>query len=163
MATNWIDDQLEVLKLQGLALATMAGPAMSSLPKNLTADVQHAVNKGESLGPGKQLILHRNPSAIAATLSPAYGNLSMSCFAEHASPVLHVSLGHPRGDFDIFATSGEPTAWVLLWKNRSRPIGVRVCLVAQFDFFSTAFDPRAWRMVVFWKEDSGRQQPICYT
>ena len=61
------------------------------------------------------------------------------------------------GDFDIFAASGESTAWVLLWKTRSRPIGVRVCPVAQFDFFSTAFDPREWTMVVFWKEDSGRK------
>ena len=61
------------------------------------------------------------------------------------------------GDFDIFAASGESTAWVLLWKTRSRPIGVRVCPVAQFNFFSTAFDPREWTMVVFWKEDSGRQ------
>ena len=68
--------------------------------------------------------------------------------------LLQGTLGH---DFDIFAASGESTAWVLLWKTRSRPVGVRVCPVAQFDFFSTAFDPREWTMVVFWKEDSGRQ------
>ena len=54
-------------------------------------------------------------------------------------------------------SGGESTAWVLLWKTRSRSIGVRVCLVAQVNFFSTAFDPRAWTMVVFWKEDSGRR------
>ena len=64
------------------------------------------------------------------------------------------------GDFDIFAASGETTAWVLLWKTRSRPIGVRVCPVSQFDFFSTAFGPRAWRMAVFWKDDAGRQLPL---
>ena len=52
------------------------------------------------------------------------------------------------GDFDIFAASGESTAWVLLWKNRSRPIRVKVCPVAQFNFFSTAFDPRERTMVV---------------
>ena len=68
--------------------------------------------------------------------------------------LLQGTLGH---DFDIFAASGESTAWVLLWKTRSRPSGVRVCPVAQFDFFSTVFDPREWTMVVFWKEDSGRQ------
>ena len=62
--------------------------------------------------------------------------------------------------FDIFAASGEFTAWVLLWKTRSRPIGVRVCPVAQFNFFNTAFDPRAWTMVVFWKETLGRQPQI---
>ena len=28
-------------------------------------------------------------------------------------------------DFDIFAASGESTAWVLIWTTRSRPIGVR--------------------------------------
>ena len=46
---------------------------------------------------------------------------------------------------------------MLLWKARSRPIGVRACPVAQFNFFNTAFDPREWTMVVFWKEDSGCQ------
>ena len=43
-------------------------------------------------------------------------------------------------NFDIFAASGESTAWVLLWEIRSRSIGVTVCPVAQFNFFSTAFD-----------------------
>ena len=38
-------------------------------------------------------------------------------------------------NFDIFATSGESTAWVLLWKTRSRSIGVRVCPVAQIQLF----------------------------
>ena len=36
--------------------------------------------------------------------------------------------------FDIFAASGESIAWVFLWKTRSTPIGVSVCLVAPFDF-----------------------------
>ena len=63
-------------------------------------------------------------------------------------------------NFDIFAASGESTAWVLLWKTRSRPIGVRACLEAQFNFFSVSFDPRAWTMVVFWKETLGRQPQI---
>ena len=64
------------------------------------------------------------------------------------------------GNFVIFAASGESTAWVLLWKTRSRPIGVRVCPVAQFNSLRTAFDPREWTMVVFWKEDSGRQPQL---
>ena len=68
--------------------------------------------------------------------------------------ILQGTLG---GNLDIFAASGESTAWVLLWKTRSRPIGVRVCPAAQFSFFSTAFDPRAWALVVFWKEILGRQ------
>ena len=61
---------------------------------------------------------------------------------------------------DIFAASSESTALVFLWKTRSRPLGVRVCPVAQFNFFSTALDPRVWTMVVFWKEDSGRQPQL---
>ena len=65
--------------------------------------------------------------------------------------------GTLRGNFDIFAASGESTAWVLFWKTHSRPIGVRGCPVAQFGFFGTAFDPRAWTTVLFWKENSGRQ------
>ena len=77
--------------------------------------------------------------------------------AECASPVLYVTSGHPRSDFDIFAVSGDSTSLVLLLKTRSRPIGVRVCPLVQFNFFSTAFDPREWTIVVFWKEDSGRQ------
>ena len=64
------------------------------------------------------------------------------------------------GDFDIFAASGESTAWALLWKTRSRPIGVKVCFANLFNFFSTAFDPRAWTMVVFWKENLGRQPQL---
>ena len=71
--------------------------------------------------------------------------------------ILQGTLG---GNFDIFAASGESTAWVLLWKTRSRPIGVRVCLVAQFNFSKTAFDPRAWTVVVFWKECLGRQPQL---
>ena len=63
-------------------------------------------------------------------------------------------------DFDIIAASGESTAWVLLRKTRSRPIGVRVCPVAQFNIFSTAFDPCEWTLAVFWNEGSGRQPQL---
>ena len=69
-------------------------------------------------------------------------------FTEYALPVLHVASGHPRLRFDIFTASGEYTAWVVLWKTLSRPIGVRVCPVAQLNFFSTAFDLREWTIVV---------------
>ena len=50
LATDWIKDRPEGLKLQNLAVATMTGPAMSSLPENMTADVRYANNKYESLG-----------------------------------------------------------------------------------------------------------------
>ena len=56
LATNWIKDRLEVR-------------ALSSLPRNLTADVQYAFHKCESL-PRQQLILHGNPSATARDFSP---------------------------------------------------------------------------------------------
>ena len=42
-------------------------------------------------------------------ISPAHGSPSTSCFTEHA--LLQGILG---SDFDIFAASGESTAWVLL-------------------------------------------------
>ena len=71
-------------------------------------------------------------------------NMQFECFL--------ISQGNLGGNFDIFAASGESTAWVLFWKTRSRPIGVRVCPVAQFKFVKTASDPRQWTMVVFWKE-----------
>ena len=69
---------------------------MSILWKNLTADVQHAVTKCDLLGPGQQVILHGNPSAIAATFSPHMAVLRCVVFTEYALPVLHVASGHPR-------------------------------------------------------------------
>ena len=80
---------------------------------------------------------------------PLYGRASTSFFTKYVLPLLHDASGTLGGDFDIFAASGESTVWVLLWKTRSRPIGVRLCLVAQSKFF------RVWTRVVFWKENSG--------
>ena len=42
LATMWIKDRPEGLKLQNLALATTTGPAVCSQPKNISADVQYA-------------------------------------------------------------------------------------------------------------------------
>ena len=161
LATNWIDDRPEGLKLQNLALATMAGPVMSSSPINLTADVQHAINKCESSGPAQQLILHGNSSAIAATFSHHMAILrrfffyricisSAACCFRASSVAILTSL-QPAVNLLPGCSSGKPV---------QRPFGVRVCPVAQLDFFSPAFDPRAWTTVVFWKEDSGRQLPL---
>ena len=129
----------------------------------MTADVQHAINKCESLGSGKQLILHGNPSAIAKDFSP-----HMAVLRRHFLPNMHFQCcmllqGTLGGNLDIFAASGESTALVLLWKTCSRPIGVRVCPVTQFNFFRTAFDPREWTMVVFWKEKFWTSVPVDYT
>ena len=72
------------------------------------------------------MVLHGNPSVIARDLSP-----HMAVFRRHFLLNVHFqcclllqgTLGY---DFDIFAASGESTAWVLLWKTRSRLLGVRV-------------------------------------
>ena len=145
LATNWIKDRPEGLKLQNLALATITGPALRSYPKNTTVDVQHALNKCESLGAqGNNWSFTGTHRQLQMIFSP-----HMAVVRRHFLPnmqfecclILQVTLG---GNFNIFAASGESTAWVLLWKPRSRPIGVWVCPVAQCKFFSTAFDPRAW-------------------
>ena len=111
LATSWIKDRPEGLKLQNLAFATKTGPAMSSLPKHTKADVQYAINKCESLGSGKQLIRHGNPSAIATGFFTAYGSLSTSFFAEYALPMLYDSLGH---HWTQFWTSLRPAVNTLL-------------------------------------------------
>ena len=93
------------------------------------------------------MILHGKPSALAKYFSLHMAVLRSHFCAECASPVLYVTSGHPRSDFDIFAVSGDSTSLV----------GVRVLSCSPIQLFSTAFDPREWTIVVFWKEDSGRQ------
>ena len=51
LATDWIKDLPEVLKLQNPTLAIRTGRSTGSLPQNLSADVHHAIDKCESLGP----------------------------------------------------------------------------------------------------------------
>ena len=109
---NWINDRPEGSTLQNLALATMTGPAMSSLPKNRTGDVQYAIDKCESVGSGKQLILRKNPSAIAQDFFNAIGSPSTSFFflpnvQFQCYMILEGTLG---GNFEILAASGESTA-----------------------------------------------------
>ena len=156
LATNWIKDRREGLKLQSPLLATITGPSWRSYPENTTADVQHALDKCESLVSWKQLILHGNQSAIVQDFSPHMSVLRRPFLPSMQFECCMILQGTLGGNFDIFAATGESTAWVLLWKTRSRPIGGRGCLVVQFHFFKTAFDPRAWTLVVFWKENFGR-------
>ena len=118
-----------------------------SQPKNITADVPYAINERETLGSGKQLIRHGNPSAIAKDFSS-----HMAVLRRHLLPNMYFQWylllqGTLGGNFDIFAASDESLDWVLLWKTRSRPISVRVGPVAQHNFFSTALGPRQWTMV----------------
>ena len=102
-----------------------------------------------TLGSRKQLILHGTQRQLI--LSTAYVSLSTS-FPNMQFECCKLLQGTLGGHFDIFAASGESIAWDFLWKTRSSPSVVRVCLVAQFNFCSSAFDPRAWTKDVFWKE-----------
>ena len=56
----------EGLNLQNLAMATV----IRSYPENMIAHVQHACNKCESLGSGKQVTLHGNSSEVAKDFFP---------------------------------------------------------------------------------------------
>ena len=62
----------------------MTGPAVRSFQKNVTADVQYATDKYESLGSGQQLILHGNPSVSAKDLSS-----HMAVLRRHLLPDMH--------------------------------------------------------------------------
>ena len=77
-----------------LVLATITGPAIRSYPKNMAADVQHALKKCEPLGSGKQLILHGNPSAIAEDFFTAHVSSSTSFLTKYAAWVLWDCPGH---------------------------------------------------------------------
>ena len=113
-------------------LATRTGQSTGSYRKNLTADVRYAITKCESLGPGQQLILYGNPSAIARDLSP-----HVPVPRRHFLPTVHFQ--------------GAPL---------ENPLKTQWCeglSCSPNQHFSTAFDPREWTMVEFWKEDSGRQ------
>ena len=133
---------------------------MSSLKKNRIADVHHAFYKCESLDPGQLLILHGNPSAIAAKFPKHMAVLrrhfyrvcisSAACdFKAPSVAILNKSL-RPVVNPLLGCSSRNPfqdqLAWgFVLWPNSTS---------------STALDPCAWTMVVFWKDDSGRQPPF---
>ena len=109
--------------------------------------------KCESLGSGKQLILHGNSSAIARIFHRICQFFDVIFLPNMQFECCMILQGTLKGKCDIVAASGESTAWVLLWKTRSRPIGVRVCLVDQFNIFSTAVDPRArGHWLCLWKK-----------
>ena len=117
LATNWIKDRPDELKLQNLAVATMTGPAVRSFPENMNADIQHAMNKFEFLGSGKQLILHGNPKAIARDFSAHMAVLRRLFLPNMHFQCCMLLQGTVGGIFYIFAASGKPTAWVLLKKK----------------------------------------------
>ena len=130
LATNWIKDRLEGLKLQSLAVATMTNSSCTQSIKYNCRCTACFFHKCESWRSGKQLIFHGNPSTIAK-----YFFQHMIVLRCHFLPNMSfhgcmLLQGTLRGNVDIFAASDDSTAWVLFWKTRSTPIGVRVCLVA---------------------------------
>ena len=146
-----------------MKLATTTGLAANSQPKNMTADVQYAIDKCESVGSGKQLILHGNPSALAKNISPHMAVPRRHFFL----PIMHlqccISLqGTLGGNFDIFAASGESTAWVFLLTTRSRPYWREGLSCSPIQLFQHCI-PREWTLVVFWKENAGTSAPANYT
>ena len=114
LAMNWIKDRPEGVKLQNLALATMAGPSMSSLPKNTTADVHYAINNCESLGSGKQLVLHGNSSAIAKDFSP-----HMAVLRRH---FCRICVLYDSPPWETILTSLRPAANPLLGCSSGKPV-----------------------------------------
>ena len=80
----WIKDRPGGLKLQEPCIGHHDRPNGEQFTKNMTADVQYAINKCDSLGSGKQLILHGNPSTTAKNLST-----HMAVFQRHFLPNMH--------------------------------------------------------------------------
>ena len=64
----------------------------------MTAYVQYAIDKCESLGSGQQLILHGNPSVLGQDF-PRKGQSVEFIFAEYALPVLYDASGHSQWQF----------------------------------------------------------------
>ena len=149
LAAIWIKDRPEGLKLQILVLATVQRiwlQMFSTHSKNASRWAQG--NNWSFTG------IHRQLQGIFRRTCHLFD--VMCCRICNLSAVWS-SRALSETNFDIFAANGESTAWVLLWKTRSRPSDVRVFPVAQFNSFSTAFDPRTWTLVVFWLKSLWRQ------
>ena len=91
--------------------------------KNLTADVHHAIIKCESLGSEKQLILHRNPPAIAWEFSPFVAVLRRHFFAQCCTSLQGVyCLGAPlENPFKTNWREGLSCCPGRLFQHRIRP------------------------------------------
>ena len=87
----------------------MTGLAVRRYPKNMTADVQYASNKCESLCSRKHLILHGNPSAIARDFAPHMAVLRRHLLLNMKFECCTILQGSLGGNVDIFAASGEAT------------------------------------------------------
>ena len=157
LATNWIKDRPEGLKSQNLDVGHQDGPIHKQFAEksNCRRPLHHQRMRifglKETIDPSRESI------GNCKGFFPACGSPSTSFFADCTSSAVCYFRATSVTILTSLQPAVNPFAWMLLWKTRSRPIGVRFCLVAQLDFLSTAFDPREWAMVVYWKEDSGRQ------
>ena len=95
LATDWIKDGPEGLKLQNLTLATRTGRSAGSTPENPTADVHNAIKQMRKIGLRQTIDPSRESIGNCKGLFSAYGR-STSFFAECAFPVLYVTSGHPQ-------------------------------------------------------------------
>ena len=99
LATNWIKDRPEGLKLQNLALANMTGPTVHRQQKTMTADVMYDIDKCESLGSRQRLILHESIGNSKRLFTDRTWQSFDVIFAEYALPVLYDSPWNPRRQF----------------------------------------------------------------
>ena len=81
---DWRKDRVEGLKLLNLSLATITGPDLRSYPKNMTNDVQYAINKCESSGLRETIAPSRKSIGNCTGFLAAHGSPSTSFFAEYA-------------------------------------------------------------------------------
>ena len=72
---------------------------MGSLPKILTARRPARHEHMRIFGPRATVDPSRESIGDCSNIFTAYGNPSMSFFAEHAFPVLHATSGNPRERF----------------------------------------------------------------
>ena len=110
----------------------------------------------ETIDPSRESI-HRQLQKIFPSIWQSFDVIFLPNVHFQCCMILQGTLG---GNFDLSAASGESTAWVLFWKTRSRPIGVRVCLVAQFNFSVPHLIRVSGQWVVLRKGNSGRQPQL---
>ena len=140
LATNWIKDRPEGLKLHNLALATIQAWRSAIFRKIGVQMFSMPLTNASLLAQGNKLSftgIHRQWQRIFSCMWQSFDLNSCRICTSSAVCCFRAPLG---GNFDIFAASSESTAWMLLWTTHSRSTGVRVCPAAQFNFFDTAFD-----------------------
>ena len=134
-ATNWIKDRPEGLKLQNLALATMTGPAVRSFPNKYDCRRPVRPQQLRVIGLRETLDPSRESTGDCKGFFSAYGSPSkVICCRICTSSAVGFSRAPSEANLASLLPAVNPLLGCSSGKNRSRPIGVRVCLVAQFNF-----------------------------